>query len=166
MKEALRALYAEVDARAQALAEQHQARLQCRRGCADCCADGLTVFEVEALFIAEARWEGPPGPKGRCAFLDEEGACRIYERRPYVCRTQGLPLRWLEEEDGALAEYRDICPLNEPGPSLHVLQEEAFFTIGPFEGRLASLQAQLQKASPGAKLTRVSLRSLFEAKHT
>ena len=41
-------IHAEVDRRAEALAELHRDRLQCRRGCHDCCVDGLTVFEVEA----------------------------------------------------------------------------------------------------------------------
>ena len=35
------------------------------------------------------------GPEGACAFLDGEGGCRVYPDRPYVCRTQGLPLRWI-----------------------------------------------------------------------
>ena len=102
--------------------------------------------------------EGTPHKEGACAFLDGEGACRIYQDRPYVCRTQGLPLRWLEPDtkDGVL-EYRDICPLNEEGPSLESLDEGDCWTLGPMEGRLAALQ----EAWSAGRLERVPLRDLF-----
>lgn len=99
-----------------------------------------------------------PGPEGRCAFLDEADRCRVYEARPYVCRSQGLPLRWIDGD----AEHRDICPLNEPGPDLVSLPEEACFELGPFEGQLATLQATTQGVRPGGQLERVALRALFE----
>ena len=41
-------LHRDVDRQAGALAARHAARLQCGRGCADCCRDGLTVFAVAA----------------------------------------------------------------------------------------------------------------------
>ena len=43
-----------------------------------------------------------------------ENCCSIYESRPLICRTQGLPLL-LESEEGELEV--DFCPLNfaEPG---------------------------------------------------
>src|SRR5262245_46152814 len=94
----LRALHDEVDARAAALAQRHAGRLRCGRGCSACCVDELTVFEVEAERIRRAHTDllvsGEPHAAGACAFLDAHGACRIYADRPYVCRTQGLPLRW------------------------------------------------------------------------
>lgn len=154
--EALRALYDEVDERAASLEAVHEARLNCRRGCADCCVDELTVFALEADNIqsrhAAVLADAPRRP-GACAFLDEAGGCRIYVDRPYVCRTQGLPLRW-EEDD---AEYRDICPLNEEGPPLVQIGAEQCFTLGPFEGRLAELMRQYG----GGRMTRVALRDLF-----
>jgi hypothetical protein len=106
-----------VDARAGEIAALHGARLQCKRGCSGCCVDDLTVFAVEAERIrmhhAQLLGVGAPHPEGACAFLDADGACRIYADRPYVCRTQGLPLRWIDTEREA--ELRDVCPLNEPG---------------------------------------------------
>jgi Fe-S-cluster containining protein len=124
--------------------------------------DGLTVFEVEAENIrrhhADLLAEGDPHPEGACAFLDEAGACRIYEHRPYVCRTQGLPLRWIEERsDGNPVELRDICPLNANGPPVEALPAEERWSIGPFEERLAKLQATAE----GGGLRRVGLRWLF-----
>ena len=93
-----------------------------------------------------------------CAFLDNEGACRIYEDRPYVCRTQGLPLRWIDEiSDFEFVELRDICPLNDEGTPIEELDESECWTIGPIEERLAKLQLMFGEGV----MTRISLRSLF-----
>jgi len=153
-----------VDARAEALRARHAARLRCRRGCSACCVDDLTVFEVEAERIrarAAPVLREAPHPPGACAFLDGEGACRVYAHRPYVCRTQGLPLRWLDLDapDGPV-ERRDICPLNEAGPPIETLPEDACWQLGPVEARLAALQAE---RSGGAR-PRVRLRDLFAAR--
>jgi Fe-S-cluster containining protein len=57
-----------------------------------------TPDEKEAFFD---RTESTP-----CPNLDTTGACLIYEHRPLVCRTFGLPLRDAEAYIG------DICELN------------------------------------------------------
>lgn len=81
----------------------------------------LSVFQVEADSIREWFSGLPAGkrsqleelwskdkPSEACAFLVDD-ACTIYEARPLICRTQGLPLRFVEGGQGFL----DICPLNE-----------------------------------------------------
>jgi hypothetical protein len=156
------ALHREVDAQTRPLESLHRDRLQCRRGCADCCRDDISVFAIEAEQIRrhypELLTGASPHPPGACAFLDSAGACRIYPHRPYVCRTQGLPLRWFDElEDGTPIELRDICPLNEEGPPIEALEPEACWSLGPCEGQLATLQAK----TDGGTLQRVELRALF-----
>jgi hypothetical protein len=160
--EELRRFHDEVDAAVVEVASPHGERLRCKRGCAECCIDGLTVFEIEAERIRaehpELLAQGTPHPSGSCAFLDGEGACRIYASRPYVCRTQGLPLRWLDEDpdSGETVEYRDICVLNEEGGDpLPILDQSVCWTIGPSEDRLREIQ---EKAGT---LRRVALRTLF-----
>ncbi|TDJ17510.1 MAG: YkgJ family cysteine cluster protein [Deltaproteobacteria bacterium] len=159
---ALHSLHAEVDERAAELAVRHVGRLRCGRGCSACCIDDLSVLEIEAERIrrghARLLASGTAGPSGACAFLDAEGACRIYADRPYVCRTQGLPLRWFSESpSGEIQEQRDICELNLDGPPIEGLDADDVWLIGPYEGRLAALQDGLD----GGKSQRVSLRSLF-----
>lgn len=159
---ALTLLYREVDQQVGRLYTLHASRLVCRYGCHRCCIDGLTVFEVEAENVrrhhADLLVGGDPHPEGTCAFLDPAAACRIYEYRPYVCRTQGLPLRWIEQRpDGTSLELRDICPLNDQGQPVEALPDGECWTIGPFEGELARLQARMD----GGALRRVSLRALF-----
>ena len=152
-------LQADIDTAAGRLHAQHSEALQCARGCADCCIDGVTVFEVEAERIRAEHGEllanGQPHAAGACAFLDEERACRIYDARPYVCRTQGLPLRWLDELEGEVVEYRDVCPLNE-AVGVESLPPEACWSLGPVEQRLQALQRDAH-----GSLRRVPLRSLF-----
>ena len=160
--ETLARIYQDVDDEAARLTTVHAARLRCGRGCWSCCVDELTVFEVEAENIRRHHGallrEGTPHAEGACAFLDEAGACRIYPNRPYVCRTQGLPLRWIDEApEGRLIELRDICPLNETDESIESLPQDACWTIGPFEARLARLQTRID----GGDLRRIPLRSLF-----
>ena len=153
-------LHSGVDVRAHGLAERHAVRLHCGPGCASCCQDDLTVFTVEARRIQN---EYPdvlhetPGPEGGCAFLDEDGRCRVYGARPYVCRSQGLPLRWLAEVEDTWVEYRDICPLNEAGEPIETLEPEACFLLGPAEEVLRALQAGFADDA----LARVKLRDLF-----
>ena len=160
--ERLGAVYREIDALANQLAAAHAGQLHCRRGCAECCQDDLSVLDVEAARIrayhhALLEQERPHGT-GACAFLDDAGACRIYEGRPYVCRTQGLPLRWFEEDEKAeLRELRDVCRLNLTGVDLGALPVDILWLIGPFEIRLTNLQAELGEQP----LTRVPLRALF-----
>ena len=162
--ERLERLHDRVDSAARSLARRHAARLQCRRGCASCCVDEITVFAVEAERIrrgnARLLERGTPHPGGACAFLDSaNGACRIYHDRPYVCRTQGLPLRWQEQQGGAPPhELRDICPLNElRDEPLERFPRHHCWPLGPIEGALATLQVELGGAPP----RRVRLRDLF-----
>ena len=157
------ALHRAVDQATQPLQTEHAHRLSCREGCADCCTDGLTVFEVEAQVIRhhypELLREGRAHPEGRCAFLNPKGACRVYAHRPYVCRTQGLPLRWLDfDEEDELVEYRDICELNDEATPLEELEPESCWTLGAVEEKLRTAQTT---ESPG-DLRRVSLRALFD----
>jgi hypothetical protein len=163
--DALEELHAGIDRAAARLAARHGDRLKCGRGCSACCQDDLTVTGVEAGRIRRGHGEllerGIPHPADACAFLDGEGACRIYLDRPAVCRTQGLPLRVLfEDEDDEIAEHRDICPLNvEGGPALGELAEDDCWLIGPVELALAALDRRYQ----GDDAPRTALRSLFRS---
>ena len=68
----VRRLHASIDGSARRLEVLHEPRLQCRRGCSDCCVDDLTVSIAEAARIVEENAEllvsGAPGPAGGCAL--------------------------------------------------------------------------------------------------
>jgi hypothetical protein len=144
----LDSLHQQVDERAQGLARRH--------------AQQLSVVEIEALKLRERHAavlrHQRPHPAGRCALLGPDGGCRVYPDRPYVCRTQGLPLRWLEEAaDATLVELRDVCSKNFADVSITALTDTELWLIGPYEARLAALQRQ----AFGGLLRRVKLRDLF-----
>jgi Fe-S-cluster containining protein len=162
LPERIEALYEEIDAAVRFLEAKHGNRLRCGPGCTSCCVDEITVWSIEAENI-RSRYAGTLGKMkphliGACAFLDGDGTCRIYRWRPYVCRTQGLPLHWTEEqEDGTVVAFRDICPENEPGIPVESLDEDSCWTIGPVEETLARLQHRYRNG----EMTRVALRELF-----
>ena len=164
MNEDLKKFYAAVDKKAAALEKIHAARLNCKKGCSSCCVDDIGVFKIEAENIKQNHpdilKQEKPHENGKCAFLDADGGCRIYENRPYVCRTQGLPFSWFDEFETQLVEFRDICPLNEAGEPIENLPEKDCWTIGEFEARLA----ELQKKFGGGRLDRIKLRDLFSQK--
>lgn len=178
----LRRFHQRVAAQADALVQGAPlaGQLNCGLGCTDCCIDDLNVFAIEADRIRQDYPEvlrQQASPVGRCAFLNQAGACRIYSARPYVCRTQGLPLAWQEALDpDPLAdltaletiERRDICPLNDtPQLNLAALPTSACWPIGPAEEELQQLEIERftqlnpHHDSGQAPFLRVRLRSLF-----
>lgn len=98
-----------------------------------------------------------PSPAGMCAFLNEEGACRIYHSRPFVCRTHGIPIAYLQKDDEGEFELRDICPLNEKGEPIENLTEDYIFQNQSWEEKLALLQLLADKG----EMERIPLRGLF-----
>lgn len=93
--------------------------LNCKKGCCHCCQDNLTMTQAEAAVIHKLFpniGTESPYPVGKCPFLNDDGLCRIYPARPYICRTHGLPMKWIEDTDDAETsplEQRDICELND-----------------------------------------------------
>jgi uncharacterized protein len=81
---------------------RHGTDMQCATGCSDCCHVRLTITAVEAAAIRAHVTTWPTerrrnladaGPADRCAALDPAGRCKIYEARPLVCRSHGVPIR-------------------------------------------------------------------------
>jgi hypothetical protein len=67
-----------------------------------CCHDRLTVTTVEADAIRAHVAAMSPAARAalasqmrddRCAALDDAGRCQIYDARPLVCRSHGVPIR-------------------------------------------------------------------------
>ena len=112
-------------------AASHRADVQCARGCSSCCVAGLSVCGVEASRVRRAltelgssvrrkvRAQAADATREQCVFLVDD-ACAVYDARPMVCRTQGLPLAYdegtipAERLSARAADGRDLtwCPLN------------------------------------------------------
>jgi Fe-S-cluster containining protein len=98
----------------------------CRPGCESCCHQRFSVFEVEAAPIREAlaqlarsdpearrrvRERGRDDELRACALL-LDGQCSVYEQRPLICRSHGLPIGVREGDDPSSPLRVDHCPLN------------------------------------------------------
>ena len=106
-------LISEIDDLHNKLAAIHQQNMKCKKGCDQCCMD-LMVFPVEYYAIKEKiKASGIQLPQASetknspCAFLLDH-LCSIYAVRPLICRTHGLPLLYMHEEDWHL----NHCPIN------------------------------------------------------
>ncbi len=120
--------------------KKYQKQMKCASGCSHCCIAGLSIFSWEAELIldwfksldkeeaerivglwknkSDTSFTNVSGEKATsCSFLVND-QCSIYPRRPIICRTQGMGLKW--SENGKL--LRDHCPLNFQDPTLETSQ--------------------------------------------
>nr|WP_320119414.1 YkgJ family cysteine cluster protein [uncultured Marinifilum sp.] len=97
------------------LAALHKNEMACKKGCSDCCMN-FQVLPVEYFSILEELKQNPPDAHKvldedaeGCNFLIDD-LCQIYESRPFICRTHGLPLLFMNQEGDAWE--LSACPLN------------------------------------------------------
>lgn len=114
-----RALLKKVDERCREIERDYRRHIACRKGCAECCCH-FSIFPVEAVALAESLRKRPEKQveylreKARNATLEspcpllEKQTCLLYDARPIICRTHGLPVFFVQ--DGRMTV--DYCPLN------------------------------------------------------
>ncbi len=121
---ALVTLRKRVDDHFDAALDRSPEQMQCRRGCAHCCHHRFGVFEVEAHRVRAALVRlgrrdpelrqrvrvqaDDPATTDHCALLVDD-RCTVYEDRPLICRTHGLPT--IVRDDDGSAKVAG-CPLN------------------------------------------------------
>ncbi len=151
----LETLSARVDQHAARAAETLGAKLSCHRGCTGCCQREVTVFPVEAERLRRHVAEhGAPGAAAGvgCPMLGADGGCRVYEVRPMICRSHGLPIRFASTgapEDPArrtpgttspATEARDVCPLNaDAGLDVWAVDAGALLNIDVLNAQLFAI---------------------------
>lgn len=92
--------------------------MQCKAGCSQCCKPGLSVFGIEGAKIEQAllalRQSAPklrqkvqdqgqealdqPSTQQSCPLLVDDH-CTVYEQRPLICRSHGLPIKRKDSPD-------------------------------------------------------------------
>jgi Fe-S-cluster containining protein len=139
-----RLLLEKVDRFSAALGERFPGQMSCRQGCDACCTHiGVMAVEVIALALAVAALPAAEGEEIRerarrmggdeaCPLL-QEGACLLYDARPVICRSHGLPLL-LEDEGGRRVDH---CPLNFQG--LESLPGDAVLNLETLNQALAAI---------------------------
>lgn len=99
------------------------ASFECRAGCSQCCGVRFGVFAVEATRVAAAltrlahddprlrarvRAQADDPRHGACALL-VDGRCSVYDERPLICRSHGLPVQRVADSGERVVE---VCALN------------------------------------------------------
>ena len=101
------------------VAKLHAATISCGPGCSSCCL-AFSVLPIEAACVQEAiasldrasreRLDRNRAKGDACCPLLIDDLCAIYAARPVICRTQGLPLVYVDAEREAIEV--SACPLN------------------------------------------------------
>jgi len=141
------------------VAARRKGDLACRPGCDSCCQVELLLCPVEAENVRQ-HLDALSGAlrseistralqaEGPCVMLDKGGQCSVYDARPLVCRTQGLPLRYVD------VAWCDLNFLNRPPKTEDVLDAERINTI------LAVVNRRWAQERDVDPLERVPLRTL------
>ena len=102
--------------------ERHRDQVQCAKGCSDCCHQTFRVSDLEGELLRAGLTQLDPGTKrdildrarryvpdskAPCPVLGADGACRLYDHRPRICRKYGIPL-WHPDRP----EQVRCCPKN------------------------------------------------------
>jgi Fe-S-cluster containining protein len=112
-------LTARVDALCHGIAATLGKQITCSAGCSSCCT-AITIFPVEAAAMRKALENLPDiqaeeirrqisehAADERCPLLLHHH-CMLYDARPIICRTHGLPIVYTSDDQ----RNSDCCPLN------------------------------------------------------
>jgi uncharacterized protein len=152
---AYRKLRQKVDAISMELSEKHARHLQCKKGCDLCCMD-YSILPVEFYSILEElksrgfKTENLQLNKKKdedCIFLKNH-VCTIYESRPLICRTHGLPLLYTNNNgDWELS----TCELNFNDFNFDHFSEENTFPQDKFNSKLFLINREFIAESKDGK---------------
>lgn len=164
------ALCERVDTFARRVTKEYGPLMVCRQGCDSCCRH-LSLFPVEAYALAEALAALPTAEqkiiRARAVTATPEtcpllvgGSCQLYQARPLICRTHGLPLLVVTETTKII----DFCPQNFNGitsfPGSAVLELEQLNTV------LATVNAIfVQSVLPGSSPARFTIAESLLLRH-
>ncbi len=101
-----------VDEKIAAIEKKHSKNISCGKGCSSCCLD-TSVLPIEFFSIVYALKEKNilPDLTGESCSMLKNKLCQIYELRPLICRTHGLPLAYGEEDEPNLKNIT-FCEMN------------------------------------------------------
>lgn len=112
--EKYKSLRTEIDNDSKNLSLEHSKHMKCKKGCDLCCMD-YSIFPIEFYSILNDFKEKKVNTgsshteeENVCVFLINH-VCSIYEQRPIICRTHGLPLLYMNDN----SEWElSACELN------------------------------------------------------
>lgn len=158
---AYRQLIADIDTMIDKLAgSRFKAVMKCGPGCSGCCTQ-FSVLPLEAAIVSGITQSQRPAAgndREKCLLLADD-LCQIYEVRPVICRTQGLPLGYIDEEAGTIEV--SACPLNFPDD--YPLGHDDLLFMDRINRRLAELNLDYCRAAGLDPEKRISLADLASA---
>ena len=97
-------LRTEIDTHSNKLEKEHTKQMQCKKGCDMCCMD-YSILPIEFHSILNDFEKNKTIPEtsakakdDECIFLKNH-VCTIYNERPIICRTHGLPLLFMNDNN-------------------------------------------------------------------
>lgn len=158
---AYRQLIADIDAMIDTLTgSRFQAVMKCGPGCSGCCMR-FSVLPLEAAVVSGilgTRRTTAGNDREKCLLLADD-LCQVYEVRPVICRTQGLPLGYIDEEAGTIEV--SVCPLNFPED--YPIGHDDLLYMDRFNRRLAELNLQYCQVAGLDPEKRIPLADLIPA---
>ena len=146
--------------------------ITCRAGCDDCCRRRFSVTSIEAAALREALSRLPAEERWRvaaraadaagtaCPALGEDGRCAVYEARPTICRTHGLPIRFTEQKAGRSLPVVDACPKNFAGQDLGSVDPSSVLDQATLSTVLGALDAAYADAAGLPRGQRIEMTAL------
>ena len=135
------------------------ATLQCGPGCTKCCIR-FSLLPLEAALVRVALTGVEAGQRGAdqlCVLL-KGGLCIIYADRPLICRTQGLPLGYVDEEKETIEV--SACDLNFADHYAFTYDE--LLLMDRFNAVLAELNGRYCRAAGFDPQQRIDIEDLLE----
>ena len=157
-----------IDADVEPVTQRYRAHIECTKGCSDCCQQTFRVSRLEGAYLREGLAALPqdvredilqrartyaPDERQPCPVLSCEGACRMYEHRPRICRKYGIPL-WSPQRPDRV----DTCPKNFVG----VHDIDAGLIVDP-QARWAEAWIEIRDAEESARSTDTIAAHLLES---
>lgn len=139
-----KAIRNEIDSKYNELSSEHHDYMNCKKGCSSCCMN-FSVLPIEYDFITNHIQDFDnkriqiTENEDSCAFLDNQN-CLIYEHRPIICRTHGLPLLFMDEE--GVNWQLSFCELNFEDFDLDEFSEENTYPQDVYNSKLYMLNKE------------------------
>ncbi len=139
---------------------RHAESFRCGAGCYGCCKAGLSIANVEAVRIRAWLLEHPAvmerlktrqgllNDAQYCQFLSRVGHCMIYDVRPLICRSHGMPIAWVQADQ----ESRDCCPLNFQNRDLAALESSDVLSLDKVNTLLSLIDRHFDAEQAGARI--------------
>jgi uncharacterized protein len=153
----------EVENECAQLHKGHQQHTKCAKGCSDCCMNFnllpvefysiLNNIKSSQLILSECV------NNETCPFL-YEGLCQIYDYRPLICRSHGLPILTMDTE-GENWEL-SFCPLNFTKADDDYFDNENCYEQDRFNSKLYLLNLEFIEHWEGVNLTDQTMYDLEE----